>query len=112
MLSVIRQALWRGAVLLAFVALLAPVVAVADTPPAIPPVGGQIRVNAKDGALLVFIPAGDFIMGSTQADTDASSRLNHRRSGTLIGHRTSQEKRGEDSFDLGPSPMTKKEEER
>ncbi len=34
---------------------------------------GAIQVSAKDGMLLVYIPAGEFLMGSTDSDTMAYS---------------------------------------
>ena len=37
------------------------------------PSAGDIWVSPKDGMTMVFIPAGDFLMGSTDSDKDASS---------------------------------------
>jgi len=42
--------------------------------PSVPSVGiaeAKLKKNAKDGAEMVFIPAGEFTMGSSQADLDA-----------------------------------------
>jgi len=36
-----------------------------------PPQPGAARVNPKDGAAMVWVPAGEFLMGSTDADKDA-----------------------------------------
>jgi formylglycine-generating enzyme required for sulfatase activity len=36
-----------------------------------PPQLGAARVNPKDGAAMVYVPAGEFLMGSTDADKNA-----------------------------------------
>jgi formylglycine-generating enzyme required for sulfatase activity len=46
------------------------------TPTHIPtatPKAGTMRVSAKDNMILIYIPAGEFIMGSTDEDRDAGS---------------------------------------
>lgn len=66
-----RTALWRIALVsLGLCGLLAPRSAVADPMPA-KPVADQIRINPKDGAVMVFIPAGHFMMGSYPNDDQA-----------------------------------------
>jgi formylglycine-generating enzyme required for sulfatase activity len=37
------------------------------------PAAGTTRVRQKDGMLMVYVPAGEFLMGSTDADKDAES---------------------------------------
>jgi len=38
-----------------------------------PPQPGAARVNPKDGAAMVWVPAGEFLMGSTDADNEADT---------------------------------------
>ncbi len=44
----------------------------APLPPPEPPAGAT-RVRQKDGMLMCYVPAGEFLMGSTNADKDAES---------------------------------------
>jgi formylglycine-generating enzyme required for sulfatase activity len=37
---------------------------------------GETKVNPKDGAEMVYVPAGEFLMGSSEADIDAAYVLN------------------------------------
>ena len=69
-----RPALRHCALLLLLLCvLLAPSLALADAPAAKAPVAGQTRINPKDGAVMIFIPAGEFIMGSYPDDASASA---------------------------------------
>ena len=45
-----------------------------DPPPVIPatPAAGATRINAIDGAEMVYVPAGEFLMGSTDAEMEAA----------------------------------------
>ena len=38
------------------------------------PAAGATRMNPKDGAEMVYVPAGEFLMGSTDAEIDAAFR--------------------------------------
>jgi len=38
-----------------------------------PPQPGAVRVNPKDGAAVVYVPAGEFLMGSADADKDVQT---------------------------------------
>jgi len=65
----------------------------ADDPPAPPPYdgkagakAGQRCVNPKDGAVMVWVPAGDFLMGSTDADKLAGGGEKPQRSIYLDGY--------------------------
>ena len=45
-----------------------------DPKPVMPvtPVAGAMRINPIDGAEMVYVPAGEFLMGSTDAEIEAA----------------------------------------
>ena len=42
------------------------------------PKTGTIHINPKDGAEMVYVPAGEFLMGSIEADRDIAEKPRHR----------------------------------
>jgi len=46
---------------------------------------GQTKVNPKDGALVVWVPAGEFLMGSSGKDLQAALRRDNQRLAEIRG---------------------------
>ena len=61
--------LWKPLAAMVVLALFSPILAGCGAPAE--PVAGATRVWEKDGSVMVYVPAGEFIMGSSDADIDA-----------------------------------------
>ena len=77
-----------------------------ENPSELPPKAGDVRINAKDGAEMVWIPAGEFLMGSTDEDIAQLVHGNSKLKAEWLSDEKPQRKVFLDGYWIYKNPVT------